>query len=353
MTHRVEVPAANLRNIDQFEIEPSAAIVSEIKQHIKDTADPCSWWGHSHTAPPPKAFVVYLDDFDVPAPKGVRAVAPCPCCSPFHAKYKNGGKIAWFPHEKVIRLIGPYCFAAINAEGHEGAMRDLKRRKKIRSELDIITGYLPRIGAMIKAMEETIPIAYDLDALMFDLNKAFDEHFRIRIARHVLDGILRISKTMDVPFLKPDGEIGKRKEETFETVARIQGHAMIDRTGKATAQKLEKMRVGLKVIADRLESIASVSDLSDVERQRFAVKLPECRGHLSQILEELSRRQLFLTTEDLEKLDEWGRHNGSPVSIEWMRQKNQLLMRTRYGSDLAHVIAIGSQATTPLPAPIA
>lgn len=232
-------------------------------------------------------------------------------------------------------------------------MRDLKRRKKIRSELDIITGYLPRIGAMIKAMEETIPIAYDLDALMFDLNKAFDEHFRITIARHVLDGILRISKTMDVPFLKPDGEIGKRKEETFETVARIQGHAMIDRTGKATAQKLEKMRVGLKVIADRLESIASVSDLSDVERQRFAVKLPECRGHLSQILEELSRRQLFLTTEDLEKLDEWGRHNGSPVSIEWMRQKNQLLMRTRYGSDLAHVIAIGSQATTPLPAPIA
>jgi len=344
----VEVPTANLRNIDQFEKEPSAAIISEIKQHIKDTGNPCSWWGHSHTAPPSQALVVYLDDFDVPAPRGVRAVAPCPCCSPFHAKYKNGGKIAWFPHEKVIRLIGPFCFAAINAEGHEGAMRDLKRRKKIRSEQDIIISYLPRIVPMIKAMEETIPIAGDLDALMFRLNWAFDEHFRIRIARHVLDGVLKVSKTVDVPFVKPDGEIGRRKEETFETVARIQGYAMIDRTGKATAQKLEKMCVGLKVIAERLQSIGSVSDLSDVERQRFAVKLPECRGHLSQILEELSRRQLFLTSGDLQKLDEWGRDNGSPVSIEWTRQKNQILMKDRRGADAPHVIAIGSQATAKL-----
>ena len=353
MTHQVEVPAENLRNIDKFSNEPSVAVISEIKQHIKDTANPCSWWGHSHTPPPANAFVVYLDDFDVPASKGVRAVAPCPCCSPFHAKYKNGGKIAWFPHEKVIRLIGPICFAAINAEGHEDAMRDLRRRKKIRNELDIIANYMPRLETMVKALESSVPIAVDLDTLMFALNKAFEDHFKIRIRPHVVDGVLKISKTVDVPFLKPDGDIGSRKEEFFETVARIQGYAMIDRTGKATAQKLEKMLAGLKVIADRLKSIASVSDLSDDERQRFAIKLPECRDHLVQILDELSRRQLFLTTDDLQKLDQWGRQNGAPISIEWIRQKNQILMRDRYGSTSFHTIAIGPQASTPLPAPVA
>lgn len=348
---RIVIADANLRNIDQFEDEPSEAIVAEIKQHVKDTSDPCSWWGHSHTAPPANAFVVYLDDFDIPAPKGILAVAPCPCCSPQHAKYKSGGKIAWFPNERVIRLIGPICFNAINAVGHEEALIDLKRRKKLRREIEIISDYAPRINLMLDVMEAAIPIARDLDAFMLALNKYFDDSLNVRVVSHIMEGVLSVSKTVELPFIKPDGSIGSKKAEVREAFGRLEGHSMLDRSGKLIAAKLEVICVGLKAIASKLAEIGNVADLLEKDRERFSVKLPECRFVIAEALNELKQRQRFLTSRDIQTLHEWGCHPDAPISLEAVRKRDQfqLKLRPRRGAEMHKSIMIGANATRHLP----
>ncbi|MDH0368989.1 hypothetical protein [Brucella anthropi] len=348
---RIEIPSANLRNIDQFNEWPSDAIVAEIKRHIKETSNPCSWWGHSHTPPPADAVVYYVDEFDVPAPKNVSRVAACPCCSPNHAKYKLRGKIAWFPNEKVIRLIGPICFQAINAQGHEEAERDLKRRKKIRQEIEIIRDFGKIIPAMIKMIEHVLPIASDLDRFMFDLNRVFDEAPSERMPRHVMDGVLKVSVIFNAPFIKPDGSISTRQQERFEQFGRLDGYSMLDRSGKPTAEKLTKMLIGLDSIAKKLEATSNVAGLDEHERHRISIKLPECKETLLSIVKELASRQRFLVSNDIQLLDRWGRHHGAPVSLGITRERSDVsvTLKPRRGAEIHKVVVIGRNATGNLP----
>jgi hypothetical protein len=70
-----------------------------------------------HTRPPQGVDVVYCGEFDLPkshaGPKNRHRWAACPCCHPETAWYWKGGKIAWFPEEHVIRMIGGDCFSKI------------------------------------------------------------------------------------------------------------------------------------------------------------------------------------------------------------------------------------------------
>ncbi|KAB2772441.1 hypothetical protein [Brucella anthropi] len=351
MSRRIEIPSANLRNIDQFDEEPGDDIVADIKRHIKETSNPCSWWGHSHTPPPVDAVVVYLDEFDVPAPKSVKAIAACPCCSPNHAKYKSRGKIAWFPNEKVIRLLGPICFKAINAQRHEEAWIDLQRRKKVRQEIEIIRDFWQHIPTMIKAIEHVLPIASDLDRFMFDLNRVFDEAPSERMPRHVMDGVLKVSVIFNAPFIKPDGSISTRQQERFEQFGRLDGYSMLDRSGKPTAEKLTKMLIGLDSIAKKLEATSNVADLDEHERHRISIKLPECKETLLSIVKELASRQRFLVSNDIQLLDRWGRHHGAPVSLGITRERSDVsvTLKPRRGAEIHKVVVIGRNATGNLP----
>jgi hypothetical protein len=127
----IDIPNACRRVKPVFELRPNAELISEIQSFIATTGLPHMWRGHTHTKPPAEAKIVYVGEFDLPLSHQSKGKwAPCPCCSPEHTKYCKRGKIAWFPKECTIRMLGPDCFAAIDERGHEEALREFSRRAK-------------------------------------------------------------------------------------------------------------------------------------------------------------------------------------------------------------------------------
>lgn len=352
MSTRIEIPEVNLQNIPIFSEEPVDDLIEEIKQHVRLTSSPHTWRGHSHTKPDKGAFIVYVEEFDVPAPDSVLRVAPCPCCNPHHPQYKNKGKIAWFPHESVIRLIGPQCFAAINAGGHDAALVDLRKRQKRRDELATIALHAPTVEALIAAIDEALPIAEDLDSFMREINRVVDNELRLHLWREVKEGNLTTSETRRVPFRKADGTSGERKEEFRVPFARMAGHTMIDRSGQMSANKLKPLRSGLSGVAGRLEEVEAPDGLGDVERERIADALPKGRAAAIEILAGMADRQRFLTSGAIEALGRWGQHPNAPIRFSIDRKKSEVILSAPDRSRMApavHVVPIGDSATKPIP----
>lgn len=352
MSDRIEVPEANLRNIAIFAEEPNEALVEEIKQHVRLTAAPHTWRGHSHTKPATGALIYYVEEFDVPALDAVARVAPCPCCSPHHAKYKNKGKIGWFPDEKVIRLIGPQCFAAINATGHAEAIIDLRIRQKRRAELETIARHLATLGPLIDVLTETSAILEDLDEFQRDINRVLDNDLQLNLWREAKGGDLTTSETRQVPYRKPDGSIGQRSEEHRVPFARIAGHSMIDRSGQLSSGRLGPLRAGLTSIAKRLEEAGTPDVLTDAEREAIATALVKGRAAAQEVLDSIRDRQSFLTSGAIQELDRWGQHPNAPIrfSIAFRRSEVVISAFVRSRGTITASVFVGGNATLPIPA---
>lgn len=347
----IEIPQINLHNIPIFSDEPNEALLQEIKQHVRETREPHTWRGHSHTKPAQGALVVYCDEFDVPAPDTVPRVAPCPCCNPHHPQYKNKGKIAWFPDESVIRLIGPQCFKAINEGAHQAALIELRKKQKARSELATIRRYGPTIDALIGMIDEVSPITAALDTFLNDLNRALDNELALPLWRVARGGALMVSEERNVPYRKPDGAIALRREVVSVPFASIAGYAMFDRSGPIAAQKkLRPLRSGLVDISRRLIEVGTPKGLTDAERVDFAEKLPLARVLLTEVLNDAREKQAFLTSNAIETLGQWGRQTTAPYRFTMERKKAAVVLSSasrRLSSPVT--ISIGSSATKALP----
>jgi len=118
-----DIPQTALETKSWYRERPGSEIIPEIKEFVAAGNWPFLWSGHTHTQPPRGAVPVYIDELFLKNP------SPCPCCTPRTAKWKKAGKIAWFPEEGVIRIIGPDCFRALNPEGHDQAVADLRREQ--------------------------------------------------------------------------------------------------------------------------------------------------------------------------------------------------------------------------------
>jgi hypothetical protein len=347
----IYVPQANLRNIAIFDEEPGAALLQEIRQHIKQTHCPHTWRGHSHTKPPAGAFPVYCDEFDVPAPDTVPRVAPCPCCNPNYPQYKNKGKVAWFPDERVIRLIGPQCFAAINEGAHQTALIDLRKKQKARSELAVIRLHSPRIEGLVAIIDEVVPIASALDTFMQELNGAFDNELAIPLWRIAKGGTLTINETREVPYRKPDGSVGTKRQIFAVHFADIIGQTMIDRSGLIAAEKkLKPLRSGLIAINDRLIEVGNPEQLDETERKDFSEKMPRAQAQVREVLDDARSRQQFLTSGAIDTLARWGQHPNAPYRFAIKRKGSGIALTSANQRSSSPVnIDIASHATKKLP----
>lgn len=352
MSTQIEIPEANLQNIQIFSDEPHDDLVEEIKQHVRRTSSPHTWRGHSHTKPEKDAFVVYVEEFDVPAPDSVLRVAPCPCCNPFHPQYKNKGKIAWFPHESVIRLIGPQCFAAINAVGHDQALVDLRKRQKRRQVLATISHLAPSLEALITALDDALPIAEDLDSFMREINRVIDNELQLQLWREVKEGNLTTTETRRVAFQKADGTSGTRGEEFRIPFAKIAGHSMIDHSGQTAATKLAPLRSGLASIRQRLEQVETLDALDDKESEKIAQALAKGRTAATEILSGIEERQRFLTSGAIGILGRWGQHNNSPIRLSIEQRRSEVVISAlsrSWAGRATYSIPIGNNALNKIP----
>jgi len=144
---------------DWFPTRESAdAALPGIKAHILITWETHLWPGHTHTKPPRDARPVYVGEFELPERfTKNKHFAPCPCCWPEFGKF-GIVKVAWFPEERVIRLIGPDCFRSLNPEAHEQALDIFEIEQRRRRNTEFLLSNLPQLGHVIAVIERGIMV---------------------------------------------------------------------------------------------------------------------------------------------------------------------------------------------------
>ena len=319
-SHSVEdelvIPASCFEVKAIFRGEPDRDTVREIQEWVRNTGLPHEWRGHTHTkppadGPPPK----YIDEFDVPT-KGrkVRAVAPCPCCSPRHAKYKLGGKIAWFKDEGVIRLIGPRCYASLNADGHKEAMAEMTARKRREQAIRYLSENLPRLEVMYSTYEEFRKIAFAVEGFRTDLLAAL-ESLDIPLWNHCQQGTLSIfQKTTDISVTKA-GEIKQREIDIKVPYATLRGHLILEPQPKSFDMTLNNVRTGLSRIIDQIRSKPNVAGWSDEDRRLSLMSYNRTRGDLLRLAGRIRDLQQFVGPIALPTLKRWGIMPEATLSI--------------------------------------
>jgi hypothetical protein len=316
--NRIEIPPEALEPKPWYLTRPGKEIVAEIVDFIKRIGKPYLWRGHTHTKPPPGSKPVYLDEFELP--KKFRAPerrAPCPCCSPWHPKFCDG-KIAWFPAEAVIRIIGPDCFRALDAEGHQEALDNLRAEQRRERDTRFLLSHLPNLWRVVAVGETAVRVADALDEFHREL------HGKLKLARLNLwkdvqrDGELRISiKTREV-------RRDRKLEEYFvntesEVVAyRLDGYEVLNPNLRIRTAAIWSAVQKLKGYADLAKRAGAIEQMDDAARSEAAAEIGHGITAVRNAVDNLTRLQKFATPLAVNSLKNWGAHEGcaTPYNYE-------------------------------------
>lgn len=320
MTEALDIPESALQTKPWFSERPSPAIVREIKDYIKVHGTPHLWRGHTHTKPPKDGTVMYIGEFDLPAKfLKLKRFAPCPCCQSKHPKYGHQGKIAYFPDEKVIRIIGPECFKSLNKEEHERAQSVFNAEKKRARNLHYMKQQLHKVPQLLEVIEASIPIAQAVDDLQLELLLRLDKCLNTQMWDHVRDGgRLKVYVSQTVIRKKADGT-----EETFEEQRlypfsqSLMGYEILERRPRSFAKHLKTAATKLAKVdfvqgeawKAHLESMAD--EVLDAATKTFASGYKTARDYSDR----LRRYQQFLSPMNLAVFKGWNNHEGCPIRI--------------------------------------
>ena len=241
--------------------------------------------------------------------------SPCPCCVKAHPKFCDG-KIAWFPLEAVIRIIGPDCFKSLDAEGHQEAVDNLNAERRREKDTKFLISRIPYLGQAIAAGETAIRVGDALETFHREL------HGKLQIGRLDLwrdvqrDGELRIT------FRTQEVRRNNKMEEYFvdteaERVAyRLDGYEVLNphlRIGTATLKSaIRKLNTYNTRTAD------SVDQMDDTERHKAAAEIGQAMTAVQTASKNLTRWQKFVTPLAINSLKNWGAHEGcrTPYTYE-------------------------------------
>jgi hypothetical protein len=319
----VEIPETAKIGKPIFTEQPSPDLVKEIREWVKAGKPSWSWRGHTHTKPAPDSVVVYVNDFQLP--KG--RLTPCPCCWPNHEKFR-GGMIGWFPDEAVIRLIGPGCFASINKEGHEAALRELKARQKLTASIIFLRNNRDKIPAAIDRLDRAHSVAQHLDEVQSFFASAerrttivpdLWQHIRNDGQLHVIDRELIVDRR---PSRDDDDDEEDRYRMVDRVASRIAGYRLIDPLRRPLAPRLDSAR-------RRLADI----DIPDLDQDLDPVRLGKLESGVQravrdgqEAIDELNDVVRFLSPVSLASIRTWGNDRLAPLRYYIGRDGNSLLM---------------------------
>lgn len=300
-----------------FDDRPSDAIVREIKKFIAAELKPYLWRGHTHTKPPTGAVVVYLDEFCVPVRNRQNKAlwAPCPCCSDDVPKYigsdRNAAKIAWFPEERVIRLIGPDCFAALNEAGHADALIELRKMQSRKKHERFLFDNLGMVHEALLAINQNLEIAIALEKFRDQLLSKLAVLPRFRLFEELREGKLRTTEVLIKTTVRP-GKPDKVTRKEFEKVyATISGHELLRLQRSSPAAILSRAEELLSKIDISINLIDALDgEIAKVSRN-FARALKTAREAAAEI-EKLRR---FLSVETINTLRTWGKRPDANLKL--------------------------------------
>jgi hypothetical protein len=328
----IDIPARCREVKADYDTFPEPALVREIKAFIAAGNLPHEWRGHTHTKPPQGARIVYVDEFDVAAPAGVEEVAPCPVCCPDRPKYKRAGKIAWFPDERVIRLIGPNCFSTINAEGHAEAEAEFRQRQ--RRERDIT--YLADSAGKLGELSEVLGLLTTTCKALDDLGSNLRSRLRLiskDLFRHVRTGVLMRHDPRERKVEDDKGNVSIEAYSVEVEHARAYGVELLDPACKDIGPRAAKAQSDLDQLRAMLGDGSTVKLWDDARRSTAMRLLHKAMTAARECLEAARARQRFISPSNIATLRTWGRRQDSALHIEIDRQgMNFIVGRDRHAT---------------------
>ena len=308
---------------EQFDAKPfyrnrdaAEAVLTEIREHIKKTGEPHTWRHHTHSKPVKGSRIVYLGRFDLPSShQAPDRYAPCPCCSPRAPKYSRDGKIAWFPDEHVIRIIGPDCFQTLNPEGHWAAVEQFDREEAEKRTISYLLQNLhlaAKIRGTILAAEPTLTA---IDQVHEILRKRIEEFVRVDLWRQVNRGVLNVHVEGRRMRRARDGA------EEAETFLDIQGlspfpsYKMFSPKGSNLAARIKACAKRLSFLEFGEETQERVRTLAQADRTKAAKMLSTGLNTARNIFAEAEIVRNGFTALSVATLRGWTRHRGCPVQL--------------------------------------
>lgn len=243
-------------------------------------------------------------------------LAPCPCCHLHYPKYGKNGKIAYFPNEQVVRMLGPDCFARLNPEEHERANTVFQAEKRRTRSLQYLGSQLHKVPILIEAIKANFAIAQAVDDFQLDLLLRLDKCLNTQMWSHVRDnGQLKVFSNQSVTRKKADGT-----EETFEQQTLVSfsvpliGYQIIERKPRSFAKRLKSAVTKLEKV-DFVEASGRLNELNDEDLERATKSFSSGYRIAKSSLDMLQDFQRFLGAMNLAVLKGWNSHEGCPIRI--------------------------------------
>ena len=306
---RLDISEECYRVKGYYRNEPGKDVVKDIKEFLKDGM-PHNDPRHTHTRPAKGAPVKYLDDFKIADKfRKKKHFAPCPCCTPSHRKFGHG-KIAWFPEERVIRLLGPQCFASLNPEGHQQAEDELRQRKQREQDINFL---LESHSSLVKAKASLMPamqIANALDEFGSLLRKRIYETLNIPIWPRICRGELRIWDRVSQVNQKT-GEV--EHLPMLRLYAGLPGYRILDPSLRGIADRLYQPLKTLEILDVDGNWNEHINSISDGDRHSTAILLRSAIRRTGEIIREINDLKSFIN--NLATLRTWGQLESCPEPI--------------------------------------
>ncbi len=315
--NKIEIPDSARIVKPWFLTKPGKEIVAEIHEHIKQTGKPHLWRGHTHTKPPPGSKPVYLDEFDLPEKlRKAARWAPCPCCAPESPKF-GSGKIAWFPSEGVIRLLGPECFKTLDAEGHQEAVQNLKAERRREIDAKVLLARLPHLARLLVIGERANRVA----AALSEFHTALHEKMkvaRLKLWEHVQrDGELRVYMKTSRLVTRRDGSSNVDEVDAETVISRLDGYEVLNPELKIGAGALRGALKKLTAYIDLANDTTAIDGMTDEARHEAANEITRAMTAIKAAAENLTRWQKFATPLAINSLRRWGEHPGCAVPYNY------------------------------------
>ncbi len=324
--HQFDVPAEAFEPKPWFVTRTDAdAVVREIKSWVAEGNEPHLWRGHTHSSPPPTATPVYLDEFSLPDAR-VRAGrwAACPCCCPRDPKYgRKPGKIAWFPEERVIRMMGPDCFKALNRAGHDLAVANLEEeRRRWRDEVYLL-GNLDKVSRAVQVLEAGRDVALQFEKLKGDLLYPM-QIYAHDLWGYIKTGELTLHSTEQEAYLGRDGEIHRRPIQIVSRYATVPV-SFFQPGSNLLSHRFDTVILKLSEIDFRYPERA-LQEMSEEQRAKAAKILGTYFQRGRDLLQRLSEWRASLSRSSISTLRSWGQHPNSPTRFFIRREGRELLI---------------------------
>lgn len=292
------------------------AVVSEIKQHIRSTGLPHTWRHHTHSKPVTGARVTYLGQFDLPlSHQAPDRHAPCPCCSPRHPKFSRNGKIAWFPDEHVIRMIGPDCFATLNPDGHWEAVAQFDREEAERKTIIYLNRNLHLSSSAIDTIKKALPTLQAIDVAHATLMQRLTEVMRLDMWKHVERGVLNVHVVGRRLRRRRDGSEEVEEFTDIQPLSQFPGYQMFNPRTSKLASRMQGAATRLSFVNFGEETAERVAAMDQEERVRAARVLSSGLTQAKTIFDEAGAIRQGFSPHGISILKGWLQHSGCPVHV--------------------------------------